>query len=58
MYEKSSFMQQLLDSPAVLLVIGVLLPMILHIVWGGGVVEVIVISLWIPSSAISMILSW
>ncbi len=41
--EKIPFMQQLLDNPLLLLVIGVLSPMLLYIVW--GVMEVIAIPL-------------
>jgi hypothetical protein len=38
---KIPFMQQLLDSPMVLLVIGVMTPMILYVLW--GVIEVLAI---------------
>ncbi len=38
---KVPFMQRLLDSPIVLLVIGVMSPMILYVLW--GVIEVIAI---------------
>ena len=41
--EKIPFMQQLLDSPFLLLAIGILSPMILYVVW--GVMEVISIPL-------------
>lgn len=41
--EKIPFMQQLLDSPFVLLAIGILMPMIFYVVW--GVMEVIAIPL-------------
>jgi len=41
--EKIPFMQQLLDSPLLLLAIGVVVPMILYVVW--GVMEVIAIPL-------------
>ena len=37
--EKIPFMQQLLDSPFLLLAIGILSPIVLYIVW--GVMEVI-----------------
>ncbi|MBL6932725.1 MAG: hypothetical protein ISR45_07220 [Rhodospirillales bacterium] len=37
--EKIPFMQQLLDSPFLLLAIGILSPMVLYILW--GVMEVI-----------------
>ena len=41
--EKIPFMQQLLDSPFLLLAIGILSPMVLYIVW--GVMETIAIPL-------------
>lgn len=41
--EKIPFMQQLLDSPFLLLVIGILSPMVLYVIW--GVMEVISIPL-------------
>lgn len=41
--EKIPFMQQLLDSPFLLLAIGVLMPMVLYVVW--GVMETIAIPL-------------
>jgi len=41
--EKIPAMQQLLDSPLLLLVIGIVSPMVLYVVW--GVMEVIAIPL-------------
>ncbi len=41
--EKIPFMQQLLDSPLVLLAIGIVSPMVFYILW--GVMEVIAIPL-------------
>lgn len=41
--EKIPFMQQLLDSPILLLVIGIISPMVLYIIW--GVMETIAIPL-------------
>ena len=41
--EKIPFMQQLLDSPLLLLTIGIVLPMVLYVVW--GVMETIAITL-------------
>ncbi len=41
--EQIPFMQQLLDSPFLLLAIGILTPMILYVVW--GVMETIAIPL-------------
>ena len=41
--DKMPFMQQLLDSPLLLLTIGVVVPMVLYVVW--GVMEVIAIPL-------------
>lgn len=41
--EKIPFMQQLLDSPFLLLAIGILSPMVLYVIW--GVMETISIPL-------------
>ena len=41
--EKIPFMQQLLDSPFLLLAIGIILPMVVYVLW--GVMETIAIPL-------------